>query len=117
MTDRFDRNFLEEFRSKCRDMAKPQVINEPVEVPIEMQVPEGKTYSIFRRSNLGYNKKVFMNFPAKEASFWGAILNEREIQKRQKLKIPPDEVFFYEMVEDKSLAENPYWNPKNIVKG
>jgi len=107
------RDFKAEFQARIRQLDR---IENPVvtEVPVEMQVPEGEPYNIWKRSNKGYNQRMFINLPEEEARFWAVALNDRERRKREASNTLPDEVFFFEAVQGKTEAEDVFWNPKTL---
>jgi hypothetical protein len=113
MRDIGEMDFVKELTERCKAINKKteKIEVEAVEVPIEMQV-SGELYSIFRRSNKEHNQRVMINMPLNEAVFWTTVLNQREKNKRDQMPNIPEEVFFFEAVQNKSEAENIFWNPK-----
>lgn len=136
MSDRLDRNFAKELSAAFKAVDVRLGINQeiairvpedPVRVPDAMMTPPGSFYTVFRRSNKGYNKRAFYRLPFDEALKKAEMLNEKEIEKREILreklshsrdeddikdfKSKLSEAFFYEAVLEGAPDEDVYWNP------
>lgn len=129
--DRLERNFVQELTEASKridknlNIPKPRYDVEPpiqrsaeveVTVPEAMQAPIGELFAIWRRSNKGYNKRIFYNLPENEARAWTLRLNQKEQEKRSNYGVIPEEVFLFDFAAHNSPAEDAYWNPAELIK-
>ena len=89
----------------------------------EPNVKVVKLCSVYKRSNKGINTAMLIGVCEKEANFWAAALNSREINKRREernaayargLEYRPDEVFFYDTVEIGTREADLFYNPSEL---
>lgn len=102
----------------------PVVVNEVPKPKPRYELPPTGSYSVFKRSNRGLNKRLYMNLPKDVANDYANKLNEREIERRTEertmahdraMEYRPEVLYLYDSVEEGTKAESPYYNPPKLI--
>lgn len=118
-----NRDFIQEFKNRVRFIDQHLSLEDIKNTSLE--VPKGPVYSVYKRSNLGKNKIVFMCLPYNEAKKLCESLNKKEQNKRHTeqeiafslgVEYRPDEVFLYDVVEMQTEQENIFWNDSQLTR-
>lgn len=117
--------FAQRLKAKSQEIDAHLLIpRDAVVAPVSVEQPSGPLYCVKKRTNKAYNKTVYFNLTEDEARLRCAALNQQEQKKRsdfvssrhnQGLEARFDVVTMYDVVEQETEQENPFWNPKKFV--